>query len=243
MHARVGTYVSWDAWPDYGAFSVGSAAWLTPATSDEYQSVSSSWKDGRVRRSLAAVVFVLAVAVTTAAVAWASRPDPKNLVLRLADMPTGFSVKKAHYESITQAAKDDSTPLATFKRYGYIAGYEADYDRDVSLTDMATGAIEIDSIVVIYRDKAGPSWGLQKTGDSCHTRGKLLSVGARIGDDALLCSVARSSGGTHLQVYVLSWRDRRFRGTVLLAGVAGGVSPSQAVRLAKLQEARITTAR
>jgi hypothetical protein len=177
---------------------------------------------------------VTAVTVACAAVAWASRPDPKHLVLQLADLPTGFSVKKAHYESIAQAAKDDSTPLSTFKQYGYVVGYEAEYTRD---------AIEIDSVVAIYRDKAGPSWGLQKTGDACREHGKLLSVGARIGDDAVLCSVASTSGVTHVQAYALSWRDRRFRGTVLLAGIAGGVSPNQAVKLAKLQQARMKAVR
>lgn len=187
---------------------------------------------------LATGSLLLALCLTPAA--GATAPNPKLMVLAPSDLPTGFATKPSSgYVSMAKAAKDDKLSIAIFQKYGYISGYEADYDRDVSLGDVVRGAIEIGSTVSIYQSAAGPKAGLALTASACKKHGIQESVGTQIGDESELCSIRQNENGTEVRVYAISWRHGAVRGTVLIAGLDGGVSATQAVQLAKRQERRI----
>ena len=91
-------------------------------------------------------VTILAVAALAALVATgptsatpAQQPDTKQMVLRLADLPAGFSLTKGYYADNARAAKEsDNVSLADYTRWGRITGYEADFSRD-GLTGILTG--------------------------------------------------------------------------------------------------------
>jgi hypothetical protein len=182
------------------------------------------------------VVALLAI-VTGAALA---STDPKGLVLRLQDMPTGFKVKSASVKSAAAAVKEGGVTLAELKSWGYVTGYEADFDRDVSLSNALTGPIEINSSASVYRTKQGVARSLASSAAVCNKRPyEELSVGAKIGDEAHLCSATSKANGYTYQTYAVLWRRGVMKAAVIVAGIKGGVSPEQAVALAKLQDKRM----
>ena len=187
---------------------------------------------------LALLVAVLLVALP--AVASASSPDPKRMVLTLQDMPTGFKVDTSHYYDAAAASKSTDVSQAQLKKWGYVTGYETDFSRDVSLSHLLTGAIDIASSASVYRSETGAEESLALSVDACHKApAQELSVGAKIGDEAHLCSSAQRSGSYTFQVYAVMWRHGRLKGAVIVAGIKGGVSPTQAVKLAQLASKRL----
>ena len=193
----------------------------------------------RVARSLKAVVFGLVIALLVASTSSANR-DPKNMVLRLQDMPTGFELTKSYYTSVTGAAKGSSVSVAQYKAWGYLTAYESDFSKNGSLGDLFSGASQVTSSVSVYRTSAGAGKSLASSVAACNKAPfKELSVGAKIGDEAHLCSATHKSGSITAQVYAVLWRRGQLKAAVLVAGVASGTSPDQAVRLAKVQDKRM----
>jgi hypothetical protein len=187
---------------------------------------------------LAALVVVLLALVAGVALASA---DPRGFVLRLQDMPTGFKVKSAGVKSAASAVKEGGVTLAQLKSWGYVAGYEADFDRDVTPADAVSGgAIEILSAASVYRTKQGAEKSLASSAAVCNkSPSQELSVGAKIGDEAHLCSGTSKSNGYTFKTYILLWRRGALKAAVIVAGLKGGVSPGLAVSLAKVQDKRM----
>ena len=181
------------------------------------------------------------VALTFVAASGASPvPDPRSLGLRLQDLPAGFRVKSASVDSAAAAVKEGGVSLAELKSWGYVTGYFAVFDRDVSLSNALTGAIAIESTASVYRTKPGVEKSLASSAAACNKPpAQELSVGARIGDEAHLCSVVKKSGGYTLQTYVVLWRRGDLKASVLITGIKGGVSADQAVSLARVQDKRM----
>jgi hypothetical protein len=190
-------------------------------------------------RLLSFVTAILFTAVAAAAIASAA-PSLKTRVLRLQDMPTGFSVKSRHFESLAAAAKRDQRPVSELKKWGYVNGYEADFSRDVSLSTLVRGAIEVDSSVSLYRSRVGVRASFADSARRCNKAPlHKLSLGAKIGDAAILCAATKKSGGYTFRVYAVEWRRGRLKASVLIVGLKGGVAGNQAVSLAKVQDRRM----
>ena len=91
------------------------------------------------------VLFVLAtialVAGLAASAALAAPPDTKQMVLRLADLPSGFSLDKGYYADNARAVKEsDDASLADYVRWGRVTGYDAEFSRDA-----IAGIVSLDS--------------------------------------------------------------------------------------------------
>jgi hypothetical protein len=190
-------------------------------------------------RLLSFVTAILFTAVAAAAIASAA-PSLKTRVLRLQDMPTGFRVKSRHFVSLAASAKRYKRPASELRKWGYVNGYEADFSRDVSLSTLVRGAIEVDSTVALYRSRAGVKAALADDVRRCNKAPvHELSLGAKIGDAGHLCSLTKKSGGYTFQVYAVVWRHGPLRAVVTTIGLKGGAAPNQAVSLAKVQDRRM----
>jgi hypothetical protein len=89
----------------------------------------------------------------------------------------------------------------------------------------------------VYRTAGGAKKLLVSSAAHCATPpSKELSVGAKIGDEAHLCAATRKSGSMTLQAYVVLWRHGRGQSSSLVGGVAGTISPKQAITLAEAQD-------
>jgi len=196
-----------------------------------------------------ATVAALAALVGGLLAATASgRPNPRTLTLRLADMPSGFSVKTAHYVGAVAAAGSGSATEAQYRAWGYMAGYEADFAQRGSLSDLLKGAVEIDSSVSVYETAHGAaeSWADSKVYCAEHTSVCLrLSLGKKIGSQAGLYKLTPpSSGGVKTVVYSVVWHRGPLRAAVLATGAAAGVGPSlsEVIALAVKQDRRMAQA-
>lgn len=192
-------------------------------------------------KSVRLLITSTVVALTFVAASGAApAPDPRSLALRLPDLPAGFKVKSASVKSAAAAVKEGGVSLAELKSWGYVTGYFAVFDRDVGLSDALTGAIAIESTASVYRTKPGVKKSLASSAAACSKPpARELPVGARIGDEAHLCSVVKKSGGYTFQSYVVLWRRGDLKASVLITGIKGGVSPDQAVSLARVQDKRM----
>lgn len=164
-----------------------------------------------------------------------ANPDPKQMVLRLQDMPTGFEAAGSGYKSVTAAANGSTVSVAQYKAWGYVTAYEAHFRQNGNLGDLFSGVSQVTSLVSVYRTSGGAKKSLASSAATCaKSPFQELSVGAKIGDEAHLC--ARS---VPAQVYAVLWRRGRLKAAILIAGVAGTTSPKQAVALAETQDKRM----
>jgi hypothetical protein len=172
-------------------------------------------------------------------------PDPKKLVLQLADLPTGFEFKSGRYISNAQLARETKEPVWKFTRWGRVNGYDADYEKPVALSSLLKGPTAINATATVYRradgahrayaDNVGP--GLRKRDPQ--RKFKRLAVGAPLGDESRLYTYADKRDGVRVRVFVAYWRSGRFTARVITGGVEGGIDAESAVDLAKRQQARI----
>ena len=189
---------------------------------------------------LVACLLVLAAAAAPAGVSLASpAPDPKALVLRLQDLPTGYKVGSAHSVPLEMAARE-AWGKATLERWGYLGGYDARYTLDTSNTgDLLAQPALVESTVSVYRSAAGAHASVAASAALCNKPpNSELALGTRIGDEAHLCYRKRTVGAVASVVYAVIWRDGRLKAGVQIAGFEGAASAALAVRLAKEQDSR-----
>jgi hypothetical protein len=188
----------------------------------------------------ASAVVILAVAVVPGLSA--SSSDPKRMVLTLRDLPTGFhTAPGTGYRSAATASTDGpSITVAKYKSWGYVNTYQANFAKSGTTRELRRGASEITSSTTIYAKAAGARKSFASSDRTCAKRPyHQLAMDAHIGDEATLCATTKKTGNLTVQVYGLIWRHGRFKATLLVAGVAGTVSPAQALKLAVRQDRRI----
>jgi hypothetical protein len=164
------------------------------------------------------------------------------MVLTLRNLPRGFrATKRRSYPTAASvAAGSRTTTAADYKKWGYVTGYEADFSREVGLSDVAKGAIRIGSTASIYQSTAGAHASMLRAKAICHRSPfHFLSIGRRVGNEALLCSHPETLRGKPARAYVVVWRRGRFRGAIIATGLEGGASARQAVSLARVQNSRL----
>jgi hypothetical protein len=202
------------------------------------------------RRALP-VLFVLAtialVAGLAASVALAAPPDTKQMVLRLTDLPAGFSLDKSYYADNARAVKEGGgVTLADYMRWGRITGYEADFSREA-----LAGIISLTTNASTYKTAAGAAASTRASyavaAKTKRIYGKLtsfkrVSTGAKIGHEARMFTTKVTSEGIAVSVYVLIWRYRTVKAALFVGGLAGTLDAAEVVRLAQKQQTRIAAA-
>ncbi|HEY6053639.1 MAG TPA: hypothetical protein VIU86_06880 [Gaiellaceae bacterium] len=158
---------------------------------------------------------MLWAATAVALAGLAAAPAPQQLVLRVKDVPSG-------YRLIASA----SGPTG---QYVYRAAF----------TDGPT--TRLSSVAAVYPDAQSADAMVSQPEQNCGKTGttRKLPVGAPLGSHALVCA----SHAKGYDAYAVVWRDGRVFATVALVGRHGQVSAKLALRLARLQQARIADAR
>jgi hypothetical protein len=189
------------------------------------------------RGVILSLVVLLAVVASSAA---GATTDPKQLVLRLGDMPTGFGAKSRKYVPITAGVGGGAT-LADYKRWGYLNGYEADFTQQGSVSDLLSGAGEIASSASVYKTATGARASLANSSAACTAKNhcERLQLAEKIGDKATLFKSTSKSSGTTTVVYAVLWVRGSLKASVFAAGVGVGPSVSAVVKLAQTQDRRM----
>lgn len=197
-------------------------------------------------RSLALAMLAALLVVGSALAAGqraASQPDPKQMTLRMSDMPAAFDVVRSRtgrYDA-ARAAKTSPYSASTFKAHGYIAGYLLDARWNLKFGDTTSDAVEITSATSLWRTARGAHWSLASTAAQARKQhARLLSTGGRIGDESYLYTSTGRQSGHSFRIYSLGWREGRVRATIgTIVVPKSAVSTRQPVRLAQKQERRI----
>lgn len=185
-------------------------------------------------KALAAIA--IAVCVFTAAASGAGT-DPKSDVLRLTDLPGGFTRSSSHY--VTKKAAAKGVAPKTFARFGYVTGYSVSYARSGSVL----GMVKANSDATVYETPDGAHAALRYVEANIKaanpSAARRLAVGARLGNEARLYEVTQRSKSLSVDVFVVFWRSGRVLSTVTAAGVSKTVAPAQVVSLAERQQQHV----
>jgi hypothetical protein len=179
-----------------------------------------------VHRLLLVPILLLALAVPASA----AELDPSTLVLRQADVPTGFDVDAGRTGLRSNAAEAKGEPrfVSLLARWGRVTGYEVAFERRTA---------SISSRADVLRTREGANMMLDWVALEVRKSGilRLQRVRTNVGDEAVLYRSSR--GGVAFAIVV--WRSGR-----VFAGVATTeISSKQALALARLQQRRIAAAR
>lgn len=145
----------------------------------------------------------------------AAAPAPQQLVLGARDVPSGYRLIAAA-----------SGPTGQYVYRAAFAGGPT--TRLSSVAAVYPDAGSADAMVAAPEANCGKAAGTRR-----------LPVGAPLGSHAVAC-VSRVKG---YDAYAVVWRDGRIFATVAIVGRHGQVTAKLALRLARLQQARIAQAR
>ncbi len=187
------------------------------------------------------LLLLLCVVLVGATAAGATGPDTRRMVLGLGDLPSGFGVTSAYYADDKRAAKEDSTPLSSFVRWGRITGYEVDFEQGGLLSELITSSASL------YRTAHGAHLSIVDSArrtlrkQSQGTTVTPLSTDGRIGREIRFYKLTRTQDKLTVVAYALLWRETNVKAVVQVIGF-GLTDPSLAIQLARKQEARIVRA-
>ena len=176
--------------------------------------------------------------VGTSAAATRPSPSPRTLVLRLRDLPSGFGIQTTTNYTIQGAASDGGVTVAQLRAWGYVAAYEADFTRVVQVPKTARGVFGVYSFANTFASPKGAHsrWS-QRAKDCKHY--KALALTTKIGNATRFCSGVITVASRVVQAYFVIWTHKDAFETLVAYGNKGRVAPSQALALARRQDARM----
>ena len=177
-----------------------------------------------------AALIVVAMLVASGTGAAAPRPDPRSLVLRKRDVPSSYTILRAHTGVLSNAAaaQGNRDLIAGFKSWLRLTGYNVEYQGGIKGT--------IGSRADVFASARGARSMLQwvVAGTPSSTGLEFVRREPSVGNGAY---VYRKDFGTLLFV-VVEWR---FRNIYAHIG-ADGVGVRGALALARVQQNRIEAA-
>jgi hypothetical protein len=191
----------------------------------------------RVRRlillGLATVAMLTLVGTSSAA----TRANPRTLVLGLHDLPSGFGIQTTTNYTIQGAASDGGVTVPQLRKWGYVAAYEIDFARIKEVPKTARGIFGVFSFANTFASTAGAHGRWAQRAKDCK-RYKALT-GTKIGDASRFCSGTITVASRVVQAYFVIWTHGNAFETLIAYGNKGRVAPSEALTLAKRQDARL----
>jgi hypothetical protein len=182
-----------------------------------------------------ATIAVLTLVGTSGA---AARPDPRTLVLTLRDLPSGFGVQTTTNYTIEAAAGVGGVSVAQLRAWGYVGAYEADFAKVLQVPKTARGVFGVRSFASTFASPRGARGQWARNADGCRQH-KALPLSAKIGDARRFCSAIITVASRVVQAYFVIWTHKNAFETLVAYGNTGRVAPTQALTLAKLQDARM----
>jgi len=199
----------------------------------------------RAGRLLPLVLVAATVWGSCAAAAAASTGDPKQYVLQVGDLPTGFAEVASFYRAAEDAAYQSPISVTRYRAWGFSRGYEAVYaPAHPRPTPAHVGRPEIFSVADLYDSVIGAERSLSAHAATCGKPpfSRLGLSGFDVGEAEALCRV---SAGAE-EAYVLYWRRGPVVASVVIVGTAGGAPPGHqlglAEKLARVEDGRIASA-
>lgn len=198
----------------------------------------------RIRKELGLAIAIAAMAMPGTAWAQGTRlsyTPPKQLALRLSDLPAGFKANTAiSFKGTSASAAQTSAQL--FQGQGQIAGFETVFTRSTFM-----GLIEAVNIVEVYKGPAEARLQLEMAQRNLkHTYLGIkftdMHVGG-IGQQSLGFTFSMKQSGLRIKDYAILFREGRYSGFLEGVGLKGNLDASSVVRLAQVVAMRCSKAR
>jgi len=173
----------------------------------------------------------------------------KPYVLKLRDLPAGWSITTQGKRSNAQTARENGEPVAAYEAWGRITGWRVAFERQGSLKAVLTGPVLIESVASVYRT-AGGARAAWRDGDLRRARRdppagttvQRLSVGVPLGHASYAIVVTVTTGSNRGSAVAVAWRYDRVIALVIASGIEGTVDASEVITLARRQHKRIMEA-
>ena len=162
-----------------------------------------------------------------------AKADLPEVVLQPADLSGSFE----RFDEGRQASADQPEGArADTARFGRIDGWKSRYRR--------RGGVEIRGPLVIESraDLFKSSEGAEDELDEIARERAVEPSDRNLGDDAVVVSTTQAGFPRPLRTFVVYWRSANVVGAITANGFQGRVSEKDALRLARLQQARIAAA-
>ena len=170
--------------------------------------------------------------------------DPRQLVLRLGDLPPGFAttpVGTGFVDNAQAAAGGPADLPARFRRWGRIGGYQVRFSRPLNARTLQRGPLFIASEASVYRTARGAARAFSYTAHFLIAKSFIslpvdFALGAEQAREYVVETSVLGLQGLH---YLLIWRKQRVVASLSLTGRFGVVSAHDVASPAKKQEAHI----
>ena len=162
-----------------------------------------------------------------------------KLVLQPADLPSGFFPFDVGKQVTVDAPPGQRASPTRFGREG---GWKARYRRS---QPAGRGPFIVESRADLFAADEGAEDDLAALRTQLTGEARAGGVAVRIhpepdlGEEAVAASTLQGSGTAALRFVTIGWRDGNVTASVLVAGTEGGLTPADAVRLARKQQGRI----
>ena len=154
-----------------------------------------------------------------------STKDPSEMVLKLEDLPSGFSINESKYRT-----RDDVSPEALAQ--GWKTGYGVIFEKMEEF-------IAITNYNSIY-SADNISFTLEQTRKDIESSNTSVISAPKIGDDSVGYKEVLASGIIPIVRYTIEFRKYDVYEVVSIAGIGGKVSADDVVKYAQIVEKRIS---
>jgi len=183
-------------------------------------------------RALWVFLTVLSLLSTREAVA-ARQVSPKDVALRLSDLPAGFTQIQGRFYTNAQAVALDGVSLATLNGHGRLLSYDARYQRS-----LLVGIVETDDTVAAYKTSTGAHWDYMRVTANARSS-QLRRMSARsVGSERAGYTYSKIVKRVNLTVDAVLFRRGSYTVLVQIVGVTGSFNPGEVTRLAQIIDRR-----
>lgn len=164
------------------------------------------------------------------------RTRVKRMVLPPSQVGHGFKRTVFRSYNRQQIADQGTWSRAQLNNWGYIVGWESEYDRGL---DTHKDPAQLSSDAGAYRTVSGAGRALTANAQACRAGSWSPVSVPRIGARTVACSEAGSSRGYQGRAYFIAWRCGRFKGAITLLGPDGRFTVRSALPFARRQARRM----
>ncbi len=173
--------------------------------------------------------------------------NPAKLVLAPGQVPSGFHVlSQGSYANAAVAKAFGITASQVSGSMGRLTGYRVTFVRNVTAANLKQGAAQIDSVVSLYQGAvpAGNALAFEIKANKQRVKGlQALSLGS-VGQQSFAFAYNQVEAQAKVTVRYVNvyWRERNALAAVSVVGVLGSFPDSQAMQLARVQDALLKKA-
>jgi hypothetical protein len=193
------------------------------------------WGEEAIIRRTLWILPILLFLLSVSAASAAHRASPKDLGLRLSDLPVGFTQTKGRFYTNAQAAPGDHVSVATLNRRGRLLSYESEFQRSALV-----GIVQVNGTLVAFKSSTGAHWDYARVVANARNSHQMREMSAAsVGSERAGFTYTKTANRVSITVDVILFRRKSYGAEIGVAGVTGTFTADQAATLAIVVDRRI----